>query len=96
MTADGARSLRRERAPSPTLWTKGRDMASVRIKVRPTGLINGREWPPVGETIDLPDAVAEGMAGAGHVEIVKDEPKVEKRPAPTKRVEKRTSRRKAE
>lgn len=60
-------------------------MAKVRILVRPTGTINGAEWPEVGKTIDLPDAVAEGMASAGDVELVK----VEKRPAPKKRVETR-------
>lgn len=60
-------------------------MAKVRILVRPTGSINGAEWPEVGKTVDLPDVVAEGMASAGDVEIVK----VEKRPAANKGVEKR-------
>lgn len=62
----------------------------VRIKVRPTGLLNGRDWPEVGEVIDLPDVVAESMGDA--VEPVKDAPKVEKRPAPTAKVEKRATR----
>lgn len=72
----------------------------VRIKVRPTGLLNGRDWPRVGETIDLPDAVAEGMIGAGHAkaltkaeveaeEKADDAPKVETRPANTDAVETR-------
>lgn len=56
----------------------------VRIVNRPTGLINGREWPANGEEIDLPQATAEGMAEAGTVEIV-----VEKRPASKARVESR-------
>lgn len=67
-------------------------MAKVKIKVQPTGLLNGQYWPEVGETVDLPDAVAEAMAEAGHVEPVKAADKVEKRPAPTKGVEKRGGR----
>lgn len=64
-------------------------MAKVRIVVRPTGLISGQEWPPVGDVIDLPDVAAVSMVEAGNVEIVPDPPKVEKRPASTRRVEKR-------
>lgn len=60
----------------------------VRVLIPPTGIYNGRPWPAKGETIDLPDHVAEGMIGAGNVERV-EEPKVEKRPASTKGVEKR-------
>lgn len=51
----------------------------VRIVNRPTGLINGVEWPAVGEEIDLPQSVAEGMAENGDVEVV-----VEKRPSKAK------------
>lgn len=66
----------------------------VRVKVRPSGLLNGDFWPEVGETVDLPDAVAEAMIAAGHLEAVKapakkTEPKVEKRPASQAKVEKR-------
>lgn len=66
----------------------------VRIVNRPTGLINGVEWPPAGGEIDLPQATAEGMAAVGDVEIVVQKssaPKarVEKRPAPKARVEQR-------
>ncbi|WP_125777189.1 hypothetical protein [Antribacter gilvus] len=46
----------------------------VRVKVRPSGLINGRVWPEVGETIDLPDSVVVGMLNAGQVEAVKAAP----------------------
>lgn len=55
----------------------------VRIVKQPTGYINGREWPAVDETIDLPDAVAADMAGAGWVEPVAQTAakKAEKRPA---------------
>lgn len=65
----------------------------VRIVVRPTGLLNGREWPDVGGTIDLPDVVADGMAASGHVEAVSKDAKtlkVETRPANTDDVETRT------
>jgi hypothetical protein len=69
-------------------------MAKVRIIVRPTGLINGREWPEVGQTIDLPDAVADGMVEVGDVEVVAVKKaaakKVEKATAPEAKVEKRT------
>jgi len=45
----------------------------VRIKQRITGLINGQAWPDPGETMDLPDGVAEGMATAGHVELITED-----------------------
>jgi hypothetical protein len=71
-------------------------MAKVRILVRPTGAYNGQPWPKVGETIDLPDIVAEGMVRSGDVEVVtepvkaeKAADKAEKRPAAPKNVEKR-------
>lgn len=57
----------------------------VRIKVQPSGLLNGTAWPAVGEEIDLPQHVAESMAASGDVELVK-----ETRPAPKKGVETRT------
>lgn len=60
----------------------------VRIVVRPSGLVDGKDWPDVGEEMDLPDVVAEGMIGAGHVEAVGSD-KVEKRPASKRGVEKR-------
>lgn len=41
----------------------------VRTKVRPSGLINGAEWPPVGSEIDLADVVAQTMLDAGLVEL---------------------------
>lgn len=70
-----------------------------RIKERPTGYVSLdggvlREWPPVGEVIDLPTDSAKGMVAAGMLEpaakpeLAKVETpapetaKVEKRPAP--------------
>jgi hypothetical protein len=67
----------------------------VRIVVRPTGALNGRDWPLVGETLDVPQVVADDLIGAGNALAVasakKVEPKIEKRPAPTAKVEKRDS-----
>jgi len=61
----------------------------VKIRIRPTGAYNGEVWPEVGETIDLPDHVARGMAASGLVEITNAsaqkaavEEDVEFRPAP--------------
>lgn len=74
----------------------------VRIVQRPTGLLNGQEWPEEGQTVDLPDGVAEAMIGAGHVEKAQGSSssrpstgQTEKRPAPAKRAEKRTAKKKA-
>lgn len=61
----------------------------VRIIVRPTGLLNGQEWPEVGGTIDLPKAVADGMIEAGHVEAVGEKKAEKKAEAPPKSEEKR-------
>jgi hypothetical protein len=58
----------------------------VRVINPPSGLLNSRPWPAAGEEIDLPDAVAETMAGAGDVEIVKAKPAAKKA---TKAAEKR-------
>lgn len=61
----------------------------VRVKVRPGGLLNGSEWPEVGETLDLPDVVAEGMIAAGNLEAVKDKPAAKKAAAKPDKAEKR-------
>lgn len=58
----------------------------VRIVNRPSGLLNGAEWPAAGETIDLPKAVAEGMVAAGDAAEV-----AEKRPASKAKTETRKS-----
>ncbi len=71
--------------PAPLPTEKEKTMAKFRVAVRPSGLINGREWPEAGEVIELPEAVGAGMSEAGTLEAVA----VEKRPAATKRVETR-------
>jgi len=65
----------------------------VKIIERPTGYVrigdgNLGPWPEVGEVVDLPDIVAEGMIATGQVEKAA-EPKVEKRPASRKGAETR-------
>jgi hypothetical protein len=67
-------------------------MAKVQVVIQPTGLLNGSPWPEPGETVDLPDDVAEEMTKAGHVKAVAKKAaaeKVEKRPAPSAGVETR-------
>lgn len=54
----------------------------VRIKVRPSGTLNGHYWPEVGEVIDLPDVVAADMLKTKSVELV-DAGQEETRPADT-------------
>lgn len=49
-------------------------MPKVRIIIRPSGLLNGREWPEVGESIELPDVVADDMESSGHVERITAKP----------------------
>lgn len=71
---------------------------AVKVKVRPTGLINGQEWPEVGESVDhlnLPDDVVDGMVKAGFLEKSKGGGgKVETRPA-VDESEKRTAKKSA-
>lgn len=71
-------------------------MAKFRVVVRPSGLINGREWPEVGEVVELPEAAGAGMVKVGDLEAVKAAApakkaaeKVEKRPASKASVETR-------
>lgn len=67
-------------------------MAKVEVVIQPSGLLNGVSWPEPGETVDLPDDVAEAMAKAGNVKAVAKKAaaeKVEERPAPTADVETR-------
>jgi hypothetical protein len=37
----------------------------VRIVNRPTGLLNGRDWPDVGEVLEVEDSVGADMCSAG-------------------------------
>jgi len=67
-------------------------VAKVQVVIQPSGLLNGSPWPEPGETVDLPDDVAEVMAKAGNVKAVAKKvaaEKVETRPAPSTGVETR-------
>ena len=59
----------------------------VRLKVTITGLRNGVPWPPVGETVEVPDNEGADLCAADLAEPVVED-KAEKRPA-AKRAEKR-------
>lgn len=52
----------------------------VRIVNRPTGLLNGRDWPDVGEVFEVPDEVGADMCASGIGEPVVED-RAEKRPA---------------
>ena len=53
----------------------------VRIVNRPTGLLNGRDWPEVGEAFEVEDHIGADMCASGIGEPVVED-KTEKRPAP--------------
>jgi hypothetical protein len=55
----------------------------VRIIVRPTGLLNGRDWPEVGEVLEVEDHHGADMCASGIGEPVVED-KTEKRPAAKK------------
>ena len=61
----------------------------VRIVNRPTGLLNGREWPEVGEVLEVEDHHGADMCAAGIGEPVVED-KVEKA-VPAKKAETRKS-----
>lgn len=60
-------------------------MPKYRVTNRPTGLINAQPWPEVGDTIDLPEAIGDGMGDF----LERAAAKVEKRPTSTAGVETR-------
>lgn len=66
------------------------------VKTPLSGMINGAPWPEVGEAIDLPEVVGDGMPElerakpkAAPAKKAAPSEKVEKRPASTKGVETR-------
>lgn len=54
------------------------------MRAQITGTRNGEYWPPIGQTLDVPDEEAESLARAGLADIVperavaKDEPPAER------------------
>ena len=61
----------------------------VRIVNRPTGLLNGRDWPEVGEELEVEDQVGADMCASGIGEPVVED-KSEKA-VPRKKAETRKS-----
>lgn len=62
----------------------------VRMKVGIVGPRNGQDWPKRGGEITVSDAEGADLCANGYAEpVVEDQPQVEKRPAPSKRTEKR-------
>jgi hypothetical protein len=59
----------------------------VRIVNRPTGLLNGRDWPEAGEVLEVEDHHGADMCAAGIAEPVVED-KVEKA-VPAKKAETR-------
>jgi hypothetical protein len=59
----------------------------VRIIVRPTGLLNGRDWPDVGEVLEVSDQIGADLCSSGIGEPVVED-KVEKA-VPAKKAETR-------
>lgn len=49
-------------------------MAVVRIKSRVSGNRNGKLWPAVGESLEVPEDEARQLAAMGVVEVVDAEP----------------------
>ena len=61
----------------------------VRIVNRPTGLLNGRDWPEAGEVFDVEDHIGADMCASGIGEPVVED-KTEKA-VPSKKAETRKS-----
>lgn len=56
----------------------------IKMTMQPSGLLNGKTWPEVGEEIDVPDVVAVDLLNAGMAEAVESKPKTEKATAKPK------------
>lgn len=54
----------------------------VRMRAQMSGTRNGRDWPRLGELLDLPDAEGADLCAAGLAEPVADEPAPERATAP--------------
>lgn len=55
-------------------------MPKYRVKVRPLGPLNGKDWPEVGETVEFEAEIGKGMVDAGTLEEVKPAKKADKKP----------------
>lgn len=63
----------------------------IRMKVTMSGTRNGEDWPPAGETVDLPTGEAQHLVASGIAEEIDGIPEVETATAPDT-AEKRDSR----
>lgn len=66
----------------------------IRIIEQPTGLLNGKPWPEVGEVVEVHDVAGADLCASGAAEPVAETAKVEKRPATGASVETRANKRK--
>lgn len=49
----------------------------IRMKVTMSGTRNGEDWPPAGETVDLPTGEAQHLVASGIAEEIDGTPEVE-------------------
>jgi hypothetical protein len=49
----------------------------IRMKVTMSGTRNGEDWPPAGETVDLPTGEAQHLVASGIAEEIDTAPEVE-------------------
>ncbi|MEU0102397.1 hypothetical protein [Streptomyces sp. NPDC006267] len=54
----------------------------IRMKVHMSGLRNGRPWPPVGQTTELPTGEAQHLCASGIAEEVTDDSPAEETATP--------------
>ncbi|WP_329615654.1 hypothetical protein OG244_23375 [Streptomyces brevispora] len=52
------------------------------MNISMSGTRNGEDWPPAGETVDLPTGEAQHLVASGVASAVDDEPAVETATAP--------------
>lgn len=67
---------------------KKEPQVKIRIKVQPSGLLNGRAWPEPGGEMEVPDVVGVDLCASGVAEPVAVRA-AEKRPAADAKAEKR-------
>lgn len=49
----------------------------IRMNISMSGTRNGEDWPPAGETVDLPTGEAQHLVASGIASEVGDDPEVE-------------------
>jgi hypothetical protein len=66
-------------------------MPKYEVVVQPSGLLNGSEWPAAGESIDLPEAVGDGMVESGDLKKASEKAPAKKAAAKPDKSEKATA-----